>query len=73
VDAIQTKHRRTPAGDESAAMRRTALDMLRKAGRPTATTETAERIIVAKLPKVVQSVTFRNGVEVTDTPEQTAA
>jgi putative transposase len=26
-----------------------------------------------QLPKVVQGVTFRNGVEVTDTPEQTAA
>ena len=26
-----------------------------------------------QLPKVVQGVTFRNGVEVTNTPEQTAA
>ena len=26
-----------------------------------------------QLPKVIQGVTFRNGVEVTDTPEQTAA
>ena len=26
-----------------------------------------------QLPKVVQGVTFRDGVEVTDTPEQTAA
>ena len=26
-----------------------------------------------QLPKVIQGVTFRNGVEVIDTPEQTAA
>jgi putative transposase len=26
-----------------------------------------------QLPKVVQGITFRNGVEATDTPEQTAA
>ena len=26
-----------------------------------------------QLPKVIRGVTFRNGVEVTDTPEQTAA
>ncbi len=26
-----------------------------------------------QLPKIIQGVTFRNGVEVTDAPEQTAA
>jgi putative transposase len=26
-----------------------------------------------QLPKVIEGVTFRNGVEVTNTPEQTAA
>ena len=46
VDAIQTKHRRTPAGDEFAAVSRTALTMLRKANGPVATTEIAERVIV---------------------------
>ena len=48
VDAIQTKHRRTATGDEFAAIGRTAVDMLRKAGRPIATTEIAERVAVER-------------------------
>ena len=48
VDAIQAKHRRGPARDEFAAVGRTALDMLRKAGGPITTTEVAERLIAER-------------------------
>ena len=48
VDAIQTRHRRDPIGDEFAAIGRTALGILRKAGEPIATTEIAERIAVER-------------------------
>ena len=48
VDAIQTRHRRDPPGDEFTALGRAALGMLRQAGRPLATTEMAERMMVER-------------------------
>ncbi len=48
VEAIQTRLRRDAAGDEFSALGRTALDMLRQAGRPLATTEMAERMMVER-------------------------
>ena len=48
VEAIQTRHRRNPPGDEFVAMGRTVLGMLRQAGRPLATTEVAERMMVER-------------------------
>ena len=48
VEAIQTRLRRDTTGDEFLALGRAALGMLRQAGRPLATTEMAERMMVER-------------------------
>ena len=48
IDAIQAKHRRTPAGEEFAAMSRAVLGVLRRAGRPMMTPEIADRVIAER-------------------------
>ncbi len=48
VEAIQTRFCREAPGDEFTALGRTALGMLRRAGRPLATTEMAERMMVER-------------------------